>query len=61
MTEHVLTMHSTDEMDRLWITCSCGFETEPVEVDADQFRRFQDELATLGRAHVTAETEGGEA
>lgn len=59
MTEHRLTMHTTDDRDRLWITCSCGFGTEPIEVDDASWEPIQAELSTLGRAHVKAAANGG--
>jgi hypothetical protein len=60
MIEHLLTMNTNDERDRLWITCSCGFGTEPIEVDEGSFKPIQGELVILGRAHIEA-MEGGAA
>jgi hypothetical protein len=49
----LLTMHTTDEQDRLWITCSCGWETEPVKISLDEeWEPSKRALADLGRSHL---------
>lgn len=53
---HILMVHTTDARDRLWLTCSCGFETEPVAVDEESWHPIQVELVKLGHAHRDAAT-----
>ena len=51
--DHLLTMHQTDEQDRLWVTCSCGWETDPVAVNLEaEWEPTKRALAGLGRAHL---------
>jgi hypothetical protein len=53
-----MTMHTTDEQDCFWITCACGWLTDPVEVSTDeQWQPIQEALADLGRAHIHVGTE----
>lgn len=53
MKDHLLTMHQTDKQDRLWVTCSCGWKTDPVAVSRDaEWEPTKRALAGLGRAHL---------
>lgn len=51
----LLTMHTTEEGDRVWITCSCGYESEPRMVNYED-ERSAVSLALIdeGRAHFHA-------
>lgn len=35
MTGHLLTMHTNDDKDRLWLTCDCGWEGPVYPVSPD--------------------------
>lgn len=51
--DHLITMHTTDEQDRLWVTCSCGWNVAEIMISDDNWKAVQQELADDARAHVT--------
>lgn len=55
---HTLVMETNKEFDQLWIFCSCGWKTEPLETDEERFKSTAHALSALGRAHCqSAEAE----
>jgi hypothetical protein len=52
MTDHIITMHTTDERDRLWVTCSCGWNVAEIMVTSDNWRSVEKELWLNASAHV---------
>jgi hypothetical protein len=48
---HILEMEINKDFDQIWVSCSCGWKTEPLETDAERFKSTAHALSALGRAH----------
>lgn len=50
---HRITMHTTDARDRMWVTCSCGWESPPKMYPADgDWHLLHHELIEESAAHL---------
>lgn len=53
MIGHVLTMHATEDGERIWLACSCGWKTGTVETSQkSQSAALQVALWRAGHAHL---------
>lgn len=54
--DHIATMHTNDDRDRLWITCSCGWSSgERIVTTEAGWHAIHRGLVEQARAHYDAQ------
>jgi hypothetical protein len=52
VTEHILTVHVTDDRKQMWIDCKCGWRYAKMPFDADDAKKVEVALVKIGHGHL---------